>query len=73
MLSNREKMIAQLRTVLPYAESWYQGLADKQIVAIHRKELSNIIQEAKRQDENHIRLRCGLPLLEPRYEQQTLF
>lgn len=67
----RESIINQLRTVLPYTESWYEGLADKQLVAIHRRNLSKIVTEAIRRDELETRRRLGLIPREP--EQLTLF
>jgi hypothetical protein len=73
MLSNRDSLIAQLKGVLPYADSWYKGLADKQLIAIHKSNLSKIVAEAIRRDEEEVRRRVGLEPKQPRFEQLHLF
>lgn len=73
MLSNREKFINRLKGVLPYADSWYEGLADSQVVAVHNRHLPLIIEEAKRRDEEEVRRRLGLEPVSPKYEQLKLF
>ena len=58
----RQADIRQLRGVLPYPLSWYEGLCDIEIRALWRRYSSDIVRAAIEYDERMVRLRANLPV-----------
>ena len=69
----RQQMIEKLRNILPYADTWYNGLADKQLKAIYYRELQKIVQAAIIRDEEEVRARAGLKPLHTQQQALPLY